>query len=322
MLNAAIIGCGEMGKIHSDCIAKLDDIRNMAFCDLELERATSLKNQFQADFATQNTDAIFRNPDIDVVYITSVTGSHLQLCLTGLQTEKHLFIEKPLAVNIADALNIYKAAQKSDRVIMVGMKFRFYSILKKVRHLIKNPFMISVQIMDDPWPENFWANDPIMGGGNVISQGVHGSDLLRFMVGSEPKQVFASGANYHQKTGVIDNLAATYTFENGVAGNLIIGDTGQQPLLSKFCMQIFGAEGSLILTERLTRAEFHPTNSNDIIEFQGAEDGFMEENRAFVKSIIKGAPLQASTHDGYTAQAMIAAAIRSLKTRNAEFIHQ
>jgi len=182
--------------------------------------------------------------------------------------------------------------------------------------------MVSIQVLDDPWPENFWANDPVLGGGNVISQGVHGSDLLRYFVGCEPEHVFASGANYHQKTGVIDNFAATFLFENGIAGNLVVGDTGQPPLLGKFCVQIFGAEGSLILTERLTHLEFHPRNSATMRTFDGSEDGFMEENRVFSKAIEDKSPVQATTWDGYVAQAMIDAAIRSIKTKQVEKVFE
>jgi len=320
MLNAAIIGCGDMGKIHADCVAKLNNIKNMAFCDLDLSKAKVFKEFYHADFATQDIESIINNTDIDIVYIATQTNSHLVLCLSTFQANKHLLIEKPLDVNIEDALKIHTEAIKSKKVVMVGLKFRFYSLIKKARQLITNPYMVLVQILDDPWPEKFWANDPVLGGGNVISQGVHGSDLLRFLAGSEPEQAYASGGNYHQKTGVIDNLAAIFLFENGITGNLVVGDTAQLPLLGKFCVQIWGAEGSLILTDRLTHLEFHYRNSTIMQKYDGVEDGFMEENRAFIKAINDKSPVEASTLDGYIAQAMIDAAIRSLKSKRVEKI--
>ena len=97
---------------------------------------------------------------------------YLSLCLSALQAGKHLLIEKPLAVKIEEALKIHQEAEKTKKIVMVGMKFRFYSLIKKARQLVPNPFMVSVQVLDDPWTEDFWANDPILGGGNVISQGV------------------------------------------------------------------------------------------------------------------------------------------------------
>jgi predicted dehydrogenase len=174
--------------------------------------------------------------------------------------------------------------------------------------------------MDDPWPDNFWANDGQIGGGNVISQGVHGTDLLRFLAGAEPEFVFAAGGNYHQKAGVIDNLSATFTFENGASGNLVVGDTGQPPLLGKFCVQLFGPEGSIIIMERLTRLQFHARANSSTMLFTGVENGFMAENRALVQAVHGQIPVATSTWDGYMAQAMIDAAIRSLQSKSAESV--
>ena len=137
---------------------------------------------------------------------------------------------------------------------MVAMKFRFYDLVNKARTLITDPYMISVQVMDDPWPQDFWANDPQLGGGNVISQGVHGADLLRFLAGAEPVSVFSVGGNYHQPTGVVDNLSAVIRFDNGLAGTLVIGDCGQPPQIGKFMIQIFGKHGVALLSDRLTTA--------------------------------------------------------------------
>ena len=58
----------------------------------------------------------------------------------------------------------------------------------------------------------------VKGGGNVLSQGVHSCDILRFMAGADPVAVYAAGGNYYTGTGVIDNLAATFRFANGVRG--------------------------------------------------------------------------------------------------------
>ena len=53
MLNAAIIGCGEMGKTHAECIAELEGVKNKAFCDLDQSRAEAFRNRFQADARLQ-----------------------------------------------------------------------------------------------------------------------------------------------------------------------------------------------------------------------------------------------------------------------------
>jgi polar amino acid transport system substrate-binding protein len=174
--------------------------------------------------------------------------------------------------------------------------------------------------MDDPWPPDFWANDPQQGGGNVISQGIHGADLLRFFAGADPERVFAVGANYHQPTGVVDNLSAAFRFQNGAAGSLVIGDCGQPPLLSKFMAQLYGPEGSVLLTDRLTHVQFKPRGSTETLTYRGQENGILEENRALLKALRGEAPVAATLWDGYVAQAMIEAGIRSAQGQHAEAV--
>lgn len=320
MINAAIIGCGEMGKMHADCIAQLTGIRLHACCDTNESRAFVFCEKYGADFATIHPEQIWRDKSINLVYITAPTDSHKTLCLAAIENGKHLMIEKPIALTAAEAHQIHEAAKRAKLIAMVGLKFRFYEMVQRARTLIPSPILVTVQVMDDPWPPDFWANDPKQGGGNVISQGIHGADLLRFFAGADPERVFAVGANYHQPTGVVDNLSATFRFQNGIAGSLVVGDCGQPPLLSKFMAQLHGPEGSLLLTDRLTRVQFKPRGSTEILTYRGEENGILEENRALLKALRDDAPIAATLWDGYVAQTMIEAGIRSAQSQSAEAV--
>lgn len=318
MINAALLGCGEMGRLHADCIAQLSGIRIHTCCDIDESRALAFREKYKAAVATTEPQRIWQDDDIHLVYITTPTNSHKVQCLAAIESGKHLMIEKPVALAASEAHEIYRAAKAAKLVAMVGLKFRFYEMVQKARELVPSPFLVSVQVMDDPWPPDFWANDPKQGGGNVISQGIHGADLLRFFAGAEPKCVFAVGANYHQPTGVVDNLSATFRFENGVAGSLVVGDCGQPPMVSKFMAQLHGPEGSVLLTDRMTQVQFKPRGSAEIVTFRGEENGILEENRALLKALRGEAPVAATLWEGYVAQAMIEAGIQSANSRQAE----
>lgn len=318
MINAALLGCGEMGRLHADCIAQLSGIRIHTCCDIDESRAFAFREKYNAVVATTEPQSIWQDENIHLVYITTPTNSHKTLCLTAIASGKHLMIEKPIALAASEAHEIYTTAKRAGLIAMVGLKFRFYEMVQKAHELIPSPFLVSVQVMDDPWPPEFWANDPEQGGGNVISQGIHGADLLRFFAGADPECVFAVGANYHQPTGVVDNLSATFRFANGVAGSLIVGDCGQPPQLSKFMAQLHGPAGSVLLTDRMTQVQFKPRGSTEIFTYRGEENGVLEENRALLRALRGEAPVAATLWDGYVAQAMIEAGIRSAQSRQAE----
>lgn len=320
MVNAAIIGCGDMGRVHAHCLAQLDRVRLLAFCDRELIKAVGMQQQYNAEMATDRCEKIFSADAVDLIYITTHTNSHKELCMKGIQSRKNMMIEKPVCLTAADSKEIWVAAQAAGVKAMVAMKFRFYEMVQKARTLIADPFMISVQVMDDPWPADFWANDPHIGGGHVISQGVHGADLLRYLAGAEPSTVFAVGGNYHQPTGVVDNLSAVFTFNNGLAGTLIIGDCGQPPQSGKFMIQIFGREGVVLLSERLTKLHYRNRQTGETVIFTGQENGFLEENRTLINMLHDETASVSSIWDGYMAQAMIEAAMDSAKSGAATLI--
>lgn len=306
--------------MHADCLAQLTGIRIHICCDTAQSRALAFREKYGALFAITQPQQIWQDTEIDLVYITTPTNSHKTLGLAAIASGKALMIEKPIALAAAEAHEIYTAAKRAKLVAMVGLKFRFYEMVQKARELIPSPFLVSVQVMDDPWPSEFWANDPQQGGGNVISQGIHGADLLRFFAGADPECVFAVGANYHQPTGVVDNLSATFRFANGVAGSLVVGDCGQPPQVSKFMAQLHGREGSVLLTDRMTQVQFKPRGSKEILTYRGEENGILEENRALLKALRGAAPVAATLWDGYVAQAMIECGIRSAQSRQAEAV--
>ncbi|MDW7681003.1 MAG: Gfo/Idh/MocA family oxidoreductase [bacterium] len=317
MINIAIIGCGDMGVLHARALKQLSEAKIYACCDLFESKAAAFADQFQAEYFTNQPERIFNDPAVVGVYLTTTTDSHLSLFSLAVKSGKHIFLEKPLAVSIDHAKQIAALSGQNDLVQLTAFKFRFYEMVAKARQLIPDPFMVSVQIMDDPWDAEFWANDPIAGGGNVISQGVHGADLLHFLVGVEPEQVFAVGDNYHQPTGVIDNLSATFRFANGSAGSLVVGDSGTAPLVGKFMVQMHGKQGSVMLVDRLTRLHFKPAHTNTVQFYQGEEDGVLKENAVFIDIVNGAQQLYPTIWDGFRAQLMIDVAIRSAQSRRA-----
>jgi predicted dehydrogenase len=320
IINIAIIGCGDMGRLHAKSLQQLPVANLFACCDILERNAQSFREQFRIRYATSNPDLIFEDSNIDVVYIASTTESHLALFRQAAKSGKHVLIEKPLALSAEHAFEMYQISKKSPLIMMTAFKFRFYAMIQKTHQLMPDPFMVSVHILDDPWSPEFWANQPEKGGGNVISQGIHGADLLRFLIGSEPELMFGIAKNYHQPTGVIDNLAATFRFKNGAAGNLMVGDCGTAPFVSKFMVQLSGKQGTITLVDRLTHLHFKPMHEKQIANFHGEEDGIFEENKIFIDAILGSEHDYPKIWDGYVAQAMIDAAIRSSQLNKAVFV--
>ena len=222
-------------------------------------------------------------------------------------------MEKPLALTVEDCRRIGDAVEREGIRLFTAFKMRYYPMVQKARELIPDPLMVVMQMMDNRWGDT-WANDPVLGGGNVYSQGCHSCDLLRYVAGSDPEEVYAAGGNYYQANGRLDNLTATFRFENGAAGCWIQGDANQPAMTSKLFMEIFSENRSALLTDRFCTLTYTETGKEPVV-YRGEEGGFVEENRLFVEALQTGAPMAADHVDGLMATLMMIQAGRSVESR-------
>lgn len=312
-----LIGCGSIGKVFADGIAELDGMELVAFCSRTKAKADRYCETYHGEYSTTNDQDIIDDPSIDAVYITTWHDSHADLCIRAAGAGKHVLVEKPLALTVEECQAIGKAVEENGIKLMVAFKMRYYDMILKARELIPNPVMVTMQMMDNRWPDDFWASDPITGGGNVLSQGCHSCDILRFVANRDPVEVYAAGNNYYTSTGVIDNLCAAFRFEGGVAGNWVQGDANCPPLTSKFYLQLFAENKSVTLSDRLCTLTYQEAGREPQV-FKGTETGFVEENRAFIDSLIEDTQPPIDHIDGLMATLMVLQAFNSLKSGQPE----
>ena len=312
-LRAALIGCGGLGKVHTQMVQQVGGMKMAAFCDVDGARAEQFRQEFQGDYATSDPEKIFSDPGINVVYICTHHDTHAEYCIRAARAGKHIMVEKPLALTTEACVEIGQVVEATGVNLMTAFKMRYYALIQKVKELIPNPLVVTMQMMDNRWPDEMWANDPIKGGGNVLSQGVHSCDIMRYVAGSDPISVYAVGSNFYQKSGVIDNMAAVYRFANGTIGNLVQGDAHCPSHVSKFYLQVFAENKSATLSSRLTTLTYQEKGKDPVI-YQDSETGFLEENRDFIGALQAGHPMPIDHRDGLLATLMILQGFKSIET--------
>jgi len=312
-----LVGCGSIGKVFAEAVGEIEGMDMVAFCSRTKAKADRYCETYHGEYSTTNAQDIIDDPSIDAVYITTWHDSHADLCIRAARAGKHILVEKPLALTVEECQTIGRAVEESGIKLMVAFKMRYYDMILKAKELIPNPVMVTMQMMDNRWPDDFWASDPITGGGNVLSQGCHSCDILRFVAGRDPVEVYAAGKNYYTSTGVIDNLSATFRFEGGIAGNWVQGDANCPPLTSKFYLQLFAENKSVTLSDRLCTLTYNEAGQEPQI-YQGTETGFVEENRAFVDCLTNDTRPPIDHIDGLMATLMVLQAFNSLKTGQPE----
>ncbi len=311
MPNIAIIGCGLIGEIHAKCLAELG-VRPVLFADADISRAQNLAMRYSARSTSDPIEAI-RDSDIDTVYICTYHDTHAPFAIEAARYGKNIFLEKPMALTEKDCRNIVEAVQKAGVLCMTGFKLHYYSLAKKAKVLIGKPLALSAHVIDQRWPDDHWANDPIRGGGNVLSQGCHAVELLTYLTGAKPVRIFAEGGNFHHPgLPIVDTMSATIAYENGAVAILLIGDVGEMPHDGKFTFQAMNGKETVHLYNRLTSLSYF--NGVSEIIYSSEEDGFLNENREFLDAISDERRPETNELDGMRAEMVLLRGIESMRT--------
>lgn len=303
-----------MGETHARCIAQIGTAKIGALCDRDESSARRLLQYAPHAYLSSDPERLFHDDQLDGVYVCTHNDSHARLGIAAANAGKHVFMEKPVAMTLQECHDLLDAVDRSGIRFMTAFKLRYYPSVRRVREFIPSPFLCIAQMIDERWGDSFWANDPLRGGGNVLSQGCHAADLMCYLLRSEPVRVYGQGGNYHHpQIATTDLLAATITFANGATGSLVVGDVGRTPLVSKLSFQIMDGSRTAHLYDRLKKAHLWD-GTQDLYHSDSEEVGVLEENKEFLEALSGSSRPSASLRDGIRATVLLLRALESLQT--------
>ncbi len=196
--------------------------------------AQAAAKKFGFGYAASNNDEIIKDPAINTVAILTRHDSHAELAVRALQAGKHVFVEKPLAIN-EGGLEKVRAALKMEGgtktktkglaaplpgLLTVGFNRRFAPLAVKLQEFLaerSEPLHAHYRVNAGYLPTSHWTQDPDQGGGRVIGEGCHFVDFLTFLAGAAPVSVSAKSLPDAGKYRG-DILSMTFTFPDGSIG--------------------------------------------------------------------------------------------------------
>jgi predicted dehydrogenase len=189
--------------------------------------AADAARKFGFSSSTTDSESVLTDPDTNVVFITTRHHQHAPMVAAALGAGKHVFVEKPLAID-AEGLKVVKSAfaEAGDRQLMVGFNRRFAPHAVRMRQLLASchqPACAIVTVNAGAIPANHWIHDPAVGGGRLIGEACHWIDLLRFLFDSPivSVQTAIAGGNGLNDLATVSlrfadgSLATVHYFANG-----------------------------------------------------------------------------------------------------------
>lgn len=248
-IGVGIIGAGRIGKLHAENIVRqLPEIKLKAIID------PSIDQNWADTLPITNTDndvqAIFNDPAIDAVLICSPAPSHLPLIIQAAEAGKHIFCEKPIALDIAAIQQALAVVEQAQVILQVGFNRRFDPNFAKVKRIVQEggigePHIIHITSRDpEPPPRDYIASS----GGIFLDMSIHDFDMARFLAGSEITEVYAAGAALIDpaitQLGDVDTVVIQLTFANGALG--VIDNSRQAVYGYDQRVEVFGSQGKIL----------------------------------------------------------------------------
>lgn len=209
---------------------------------------TTLAKKYSITQSTTDYKSILQDSDVDMVLITTRHNSHASMVQEVLAADKHVFVEKPLALTGEELDQILETHKSHPKSITVGFNRRFAPLAEKMKQMLgsSNTPMNIVATMNAGFiPANVWVHDMEVGGGRIIGEACHFIDLCTYLAGSKVKSVCMNsmGENPQENT---DNASILLKYENGTNAVINYFANGSKAY-AKERLEVFHQERTLVM---------------------------------------------------------------------------
>jgi predicted dehydrogenase len=281
-----MIGCGGIAQWHMSLLEKMEEAQMVAFCDIREEAARQSAEKYSGVAYTKHEE-MFAKENLDAIFLCIPPFAHTDQAIMAAQKGIHVFAEKPVALNMAKALEIQEALDKSGVVASVGYCVRYVPATARVKQMLaKNPAHLAFGWYMGGIPEAEWLRQMKTCGGQIVEQATHLVDLLCYLVGD----VDTISASYSHEcfrnlpgVDVPDTAAVTLHFKNGAVGSFLntwAGVPGPKP-----GTWIGGKDFFIQLTYNdITVTTPEGTKEDPVV----LDEGYVNEDRTFLRAVQTG----------------------------------
>jgi predicted dehydrogenase len=315
MLGVAVIGCGLVSRVHLDALKKLEFEGKVSLeiaCDLIKERAKDVKHRYKFRSYTTNCKDVARSKDVDVAFVLLPVYLHRKVSVELMNSGKHVLVEKPMAMNKKECIEMVRSMEKNNVILYVGHVKRENEAYRLAKENV-DKYISPVYLIKscERWYGanhfllNLWRADPASSGGGIwMDIGCHYVDIFRYIVGEIRrvyltcnmfpedimKQVMKYEVGWQEKVkatyGNIDefeknvmekrlegNALSSIEFDCGALGEIDVGWCTKSPEMYCERTEIFG-HGGIIVIE--SYPFYKPVSPKMKIYLEGESSGWIE----------------------------------------------
>jgi UDP-N-acetyl-2-amino-2-deoxyglucuronate dehydrogenase len=336
-LRVGIIGCGNIFPMHAESVrqACAEIAQIAAVCDNKKDRAENAGRKYNCPFYFDYREMIDREKP-DVIHICTPHFLHKEMSVYAAEKGVHIFQEKPLAINIKDALETAKKIEETGVKFGISFQNRYNPGTKMAKEIISKGELGQLKsaklILTWCKPDGYYTKSDWKGtwdkegGGVIIDQAIHSLDILRYLFGSEIEYVDATTGNrMHEVVKVDDEASGVIMFKTGAYVNFYV--MNHYSYDDDLTMEIHGEKGLIKMVKDSAEAVFYkgwkrkkaePKKSDRIDYGEGVKDywGVCHSIaiKNFYKSVINKTAPEISVDEGLQTQWLVEAIYESGRT--------
>jgi len=290
------------------------EFRSVATASGVTARAVGEQHGFNC--CVSRAEEVIDDAETNLIVIATRHDTHAQLARLGLLRGRHVFVEKPLALNEEELSGVIDAAEQSPGQLMVGFNRRFAPAAVAAKEFFANrttALSISYRVNAGRVPPGHWAHDPKEGGGRIIGEVCHFIDFMHFITGSLTKWVYAEATSGTIHDVVADDsVFITLRFADGSNGSIAYLAEGDRAL-AKERIEIFGGGKSFVIDDFRGTLSFQ-NGRETRTKLRAQDKGQKEEVRAVCDVVQAGKPAPIALADLATTTRATFRILESLRT--------
>jgi predicted dehydrogenase/threonine dehydrogenase-like Zn-dependent dehydrogenase len=277
-------------------------------------RTTGERYGFQ--HAVASADEIIEDERVNLVVIATRHDSHAELAARALRAGKHVFVEKPLAMNDEELASVMEAARQARGQLMVGFNRRFSPQARAALAFFnerRNPLSISYRVNAGRIPLSHWIQDPRQGGRRVIGEVCHFIDFMHFLTGALTTRVYAEAVqSRNSEVPDEDSIFITLRLSDGSNGSIAYLSEGDKGL-PKERVEIYG-EGKTFVLDDFRSSSHYRYGREETLKLRAQDKGQREEVRIMCGVVREGLGAPIALEDLATTTRATFRILESLRT--------
>jgi len=315
-VRVGLIGAGSYAKamLLPNFKASGAEFQSIATASGLTARAVGEQHGFR--FCVSSAEEVIDDEASNLIVIATRHDTHASLAQRALERGRHVFVEKPLALNNEELASVITAAEQSQGHLMVGFNRRFSPLAIKARELFADraaPLSINYRVNAGRVPRGHWAVDPREGGGRIIGEVCHFIDFIHFVTGSLATRVYADAiSGSSQEVNNEDSVFITLRLADGSNASIAYLAEGDRAL-PKERIEIFGSGRSFVIDD-FRNASAWRNGRETRIKLRAQDKGQKDEVRTVCAVVRDGGPPPIALDDLATTTRATFRVLESLRT--------